>query len=210
MRNFANVLRKTRWTVATLFQTDKYCHDDRGKHVCQSKEGHIGTLTSTSPLQGVKEGHQQVHQHGQVKGDAAPERHVPGAPVQDGLSWKTVDHSPLVVYRRQMQCSVCWTAVMCHIRGSQPTSRRSGGDKRVKHTVAEQRFTPLSFVAAGRVKVSFFLLHWRWKKGDNLFIDSLLTRPWITAQSGVVLKCHQGFSPTSKPKRNFVQILRKG
>lgn len=38
----------------------------------------------------------------------------------------------------------------------QPTSRRSGGDKRVKHTVAEQRFTPLSFVAAGRVKVSFF------------------------------------------------------
>lgn len=116
MRNFSNILRrqyekqdecKHIAKVATLFQTDKHCHDDRVKHVCQSKEGHVGTLTSTSPLQGVKEGHQQVHQHGQVKGDAAPERHVPGAPVQDGLSWKTVDHSPLVVYRRQMQCRVC-------------------------------------------------------------------------------------------------------
>lgn len=67
------------------------------KHVCLIKEGHIGTLTSTNTLQRVEEGHQQVHQHGQVKGDAAPERHVPGAPVQDGLSWKTVVHSPLVV-----------------------------------------------------------------------------------------------------------------
>lgn len=88
MRNFANVLRRQyeKQDEQQQQQTDKYCHDDRGKHVCQSKEGHIGTLTSTSPLQGVKEGHQQVHQHGQVKGDAAPERHVPGAPVQDGLS----------------------------------------------------------------------------------------------------------------------------
>lgn len=59
--------------------------------------GHKGTLTSADPLQRVKEGHQQVHQHSQVKGDAAPERHVPGAPVQNGLSWKTVDDSRLAV-----------------------------------------------------------------------------------------------------------------
>lgn len=66
--------------------------------VIQNQQGgHMGTLTSADPLQRVKEGHQQVHQHGQVKGDAAPEGHVPGAPVQNGLSWKTVDHSRLVV-----------------------------------------------------------------------------------------------------------------
>ena len=42
-------------------------------------------LTSMDALQGVEEGHQQVHEHGQVEGDVAPEGHVPGAPVQDGL-----------------------------------------------------------------------------------------------------------------------------
>lgn len=92
----------------------KYCHNNwrKATNVYHSKEkkklhGHIETLTSADSLQGIKEGHQQVHQHGQVKGDAAPERHVPGAPVQDGLSWKTVHHSPLVVYGRHMQRSIC-------------------------------------------------------------------------------------------------------
>lgn len=46
-------------------------------------------------LQRIEEGHKQVHEHSQVEGDAAPERHVPGAPVQDGLSWKTQDLSKL-------------------------------------------------------------------------------------------------------------------
>lgn len=41
-------------------------------------------------LQRVEEGHEQVHEHSQVEGDAAPERHVPGAPVQDGLSWRVI------------------------------------------------------------------------------------------------------------------------
>lgn len=42
-------------------------------------------LTSTDAFQRVEEGHEEVHEHSQVEGDAAPEWHVPGAPVQDGL-----------------------------------------------------------------------------------------------------------------------------
>lgn len=44
-------------------------------------------LTCMYTFQGVEEADQQVHEHSQVEGDAAPEGHVPGAPVQDGLSW---------------------------------------------------------------------------------------------------------------------------
>lgn len=51
----------------------------------------FSTLTSADTLQRIEEGHKEVHEHSQVEGDAAPERHVPGAPVQDGLSCKTVD-----------------------------------------------------------------------------------------------------------------------
>lgn len=50
----------------------------------------FSTLTSTDTLQRIEEGHKEVHEHSQVEGDAAPERHVSGAPVQDGLSCKTV------------------------------------------------------------------------------------------------------------------------
>lgn len=65
-------------------------------------------------LQGVKEGHEQVHQHSQVEGDAAPEWHVPGAPVQDGLSCKTVDCNQLaqVMLRNALQ----QTLIMQHIQ----------------------------------------------------------------------------------------------
>lgn len=44
------------------------------------------TRTSTNCLQRVEKSHEQVHEHRQVEGDAAPEGHVPGAPVEDGLS----------------------------------------------------------------------------------------------------------------------------
>ena len=33
----------------------------------------------------VEEGDDEVDEHSQVEGDAAPEGHVPGAPVEDGL-----------------------------------------------------------------------------------------------------------------------------
>lgn len=46
-------------------------------------------LTSTDTFQWVEEGHQEVHEDCQVKGDAAPEGHVSGTPVQDGLGWRT-------------------------------------------------------------------------------------------------------------------------
>lgn len=40
-------------------------------------------------LQRVEEGHKDVHEHSQVEGDAAPEGHIPRAPVQNGLGWRT-------------------------------------------------------------------------------------------------------------------------
>lgn len=46
----------------------------------------IKSLTSAHSLQRIEERHQQVHEDGQVKGDAAPERHVARTPVQEGLS----------------------------------------------------------------------------------------------------------------------------
>lgn len=58
---------------------------DLGHHVC--------TLTSTNCLQRVEKGHKQVHEHSQVEGDAAPEGHVSGAPVEDGLSCVMADQS---------------------------------------------------------------------------------------------------------------------
>lgn len=48
--------------------------------------------TSTDAVQWVEESNQQVHEHGQVEGDAAPERHVSGAPVQNRLGWREEPH----------------------------------------------------------------------------------------------------------------------
>lgn len=45
----------------------------------------LKTGTSADSSERVEEGHEQVHEHGQVERDAAPEGHVAGAPVQHGL-----------------------------------------------------------------------------------------------------------------------------
>lgn len=65
------------------FKTWRHFRWELGCHLC--------TLTSTNCLQRVEKGHQQVHQHSQVEGDAAPEGHVPRAPVKDGLSCVSAD-----------------------------------------------------------------------------------------------------------------------
>lgn len=88
-------------------------------------------------LQGVKEGHKQVHQHSQVEGDAAPEWHVPGAPVQDGLSCKTVECSQLAqgMLRNALQQSL----IMQHIQNirsinSLQQDSQAHNDRSVFHT----------------------------------------------------------------------------
>lgn len=55
-------------------------------------------LTSLHPFQWVEEADQQVHEQGQVKANVAPDRHVPGAPVQHRLGWRGEEkqHKPKV------------------------------------------------------------------------------------------------------------------
>ncbi len=49
---------------------------------------HQKKLTSAHSFQWIEECYQQIHEDGEVKGDAAPKGHVTGTPVQDGLSWR--------------------------------------------------------------------------------------------------------------------------
>ncbi|TRY94884.1 hypothetical protein DNTS_032985 [Danionella cerebrum] len=61
-------------------------------------------LTSTHPFQRIEESYQQVHENGQIEGDAAPKRHVPGTPVFRTQK-EVVDLAPLFI----SLCGVIYT-----------------------------------------------------------------------------------------------------
>lgn len=100
-----------------MFLFFKHRKVELGHHVC--------TLTSTNRLQRVEKGHEQVHEHSQVEGDAAPEGHVSGAPVEDGLSCVMADQSKRIQITALQTNPVCVCVCMCdHLAAFSASSSR--------------------------------------------------------------------------------------